>query len=300
MQQTKTTGIAVIGGDERLRMVAQALSATGRKVYGWGLTTRTGETMEDTVLCDSWEEALESADTVLLPLPMSVDGLRVHCPFVSTHIAPRLLSLLPHLKGKLLLGGRIEPSFSEACEAQEITCVDYFLSEQLQWKNALPTAEGALLLALQELPVTLFGTAVAVVGYGRIGSLLAQRLHALGAKVTVLARNSIALTKASLMGMRAYPLNEADAVWKGLPTGCRAVFNTVPTVLFPQEVLLHVPQNCVLIDLASVPGGIDHTAAARLGLRSVWGTSLPGKLFPECASVFLAETILELLEEAGR
>lgn len=299
MQQTNTTGIAVIGGDERLRMVARALSATGRRVYGWGLTTRAGET-EDTVLCDSWEEALERADTVLLPLPTSVDGLRVHCPFVSTHIAPRLLSLLPHLKGKLVLGGRIEPSFAEACEQQEIAYVDYFRSEQLQWKNALPTAEGALLLALQELPVTLFGTAVAVVGYGRIGSLLAQRLFALGADVTVLARNAIALTRASLMGMHVYPLDGDDAVWKGLPSGCRAVFNTVPTVLFTQEALLHVPQNCVLIDLASVPGGIDHTAAARLGLRSVWGTSLPGKLFPECASVFLAETISEVLKENGR
>lgn len=299
MQQTKTNSIAVIGGDERLRMVAQALASTGRTVYGWGLTLKTGEA-EDIVLCDSWEDALSFADTVLLPLPMSVDGLRVHCPFVSTHIAPRLLSLLPHLKGKLLLGGRMEPAFLEACEKQGIQCVDYFLSEQLQWKNALPTAEGALLLALQELPVTLFGTAVAVVGYGRIGFLLAQRLHSLGAKVTVLARSSIALTRASLLGLRTFPLDGEGAVWRGLPEGCRAVFNTVPTVLFTQEELLHVPKNCVLIDLASVPGGIDHTAAARLGLRSVWGTSLPGKLFPECASVFLAETVLEALVDAGR
>ena len=299
MQQTKTNSIAVIGGDERLRMVAQALASTGRQVYGWGLTLKTGEA-ENVVLCDSWEDALSYADTVLLPLPMSMDGLRVHCPFVSTHIAPRLLSLLPHLKGKLVLGGRIEQSFLEACEEQGISCVDYFLSEQLQWKNALPTAEGALLLALQELPVTLFGTAVAVVGYGRIGFLLAQRLHALGAKVTVLARNSIALTRASLVGMRTFPLEGEGAIRRGLPENCRAVFNTVPTVLFTQEELLHVPKNCVLIDLASAPGGIDHTAAARLGLRSVWGTSLPGKLFPECASVFLAETVLEMLTDAGR
>lgn len=49
--------------------------------------------------------------------------------------------------------------------------------------NAVPTAEGAIQIAMEQTDVTLHGLPVLVIGHGRIGSLLARRLAALGAKV---------------------------------------------------------------------------------------------------------------------
>ena len=41
---------------------------------------------------------------------------------------------------------------------------------------------------MEQLPITIHGARVLVVGFGRVGRALAQRLAALGAKVTVAAR----------------------------------------------------------------------------------------------------------------
>ena len=53
--------------------------------------------------------------------------------------------------------------------------------------NAVPTAEGAVQLAMEELPITLHGARVLVVGFGRVGKLTAHRFRALGARVSVAA-----------------------------------------------------------------------------------------------------------------
>ena len=50
--------------------------------------------------------------------------------------------------------------------------------------TALPTAEGAVQVAMEELPLTLHSARVLILGFGRVGKLTAHRMGALGAKVT--------------------------------------------------------------------------------------------------------------------
>ena len=104
---------------------------------------------------------------------------------------------------------------------------------------------------------------------------------------------------AELAHHKTRTLSDADeyASLKALPLGCRAIFNTVPTRVMTKEILESVPKNCILIDLASAPGGIDLAAAQELGLRTVWGTALPGKCTPESAGWILAQTVEDFLEE---
>ena len=84
-----------------------------------------------------------------------------------------------------------------------------------------------------------------------------------------------------------------------LPKSCRVIFNTVPYPLFTRSVLESLPQDCVYIDLASAPGGIDWAAARELGIHTVWGTALPGKFVPESAGIILAETVDDIMENEG-
>ena len=129
--------------------------------------------------------------------------------------------------------------------------------------------------------------------------MLAEKLQALGAHVTVYARRREALTQAELHHHSTGRLicRNGRSTPDAFPKGVRVIFNTVPERIFNTETLRCIPGDCVLIDLASPPGGIDLGAAQTLGLRTVWGTSLPGKCAPESAGRILAETVESILEE---
>ena len=124
----------------------------------------------------------------------------------------------------MLCGGRVDPVTAALAAERGLTIRDYFAREELAVANAVPTAEGAVQIAMEQLPITIHGARVLVVGFGRVGRALAQRLAALGAKVTVAARRyeSLAWAQASGYG-RSRP-----ASWPGWLCGYDLVVNTRP------------------------------------------------------------------------
>ena len=108
----------------------------------------------------------------------------------------------------------------------------------------MPTAEGAIQLAMEELPITLHGARVLVIGYGRL-------------------------------------------------------VNTVPVRVLREAELADLKPGCLVIDLASKPGGVDFDAAARLGVKAFWALSLPGKVAPVTAGKSIKTTIYNILTELG-
>ena len=291
-------GLAVLGGDERQISMARTLADRGFHVFVWGLGACEGR-VGDATVCAAWQDAVERAGVVILPLPASADGVRVHCPLQDPDLFLRVTTLLDSISGRLLLGGRLSEATRSIAEQKQIEWIDYFDSEILQLKNAVPTAEGAIAVAMRELPVTIDGLSAAVIGYGRIGALLGERLRALGAKVTVYARRQEQRTQAELHHHRVGRLlcRDGHSVPDGFPPDLRVIFNTVPQWIFTREVLQTLPKACLIIDLASAPGGIDRTAAQALGVRTVWATALPGKCAPESAGRILAETLNGILAE---
>lgn len=290
--------LAILGGDGRQIAAARKLSQMGHGVFVWGLG-ECREQLGDAVLCDSWQNAIERADAIVLPLPASSDGVRLFCPLQDSDWMLRMTAILDAAEKRAVLGGRFTEQTRSIAERKGVRLIDYFDSEALQLKNALPTAEGAIAIAMRELPVTIDGTQTAVLGYGRIGGLLSERLQAFGASVTVYARRQEQRALAELYHHRTGRIvcRNGRSVLDPFPLDCRLIFNTIPKWLLTREDLERLPSNCVLIDLASAPGGIDHTAAKELGVRSIWGTSLPGKYAPESAGYILADTIAGMLED---
>ncbi len=289
--------LAILGGDERQIFAARTLAQNGFSVTLWGFGEQ--QVSGSSVLCtDGWQAATATADAVILPLPVSFDALHLQCP-ACTGSPLRLTAIVDQMEQGVLLGGKIPFSLRAYAEKKGILCIDYFDSEELLMRNAIPTAEGAIGIAMRELPVMLFGTSAAVIGYGRIGSMLAQRLKALGMRVTVYARRKDVLVLAELQGMIPCLLAEGEmpSALTSLPRDCRVLFNTVPSRLLDRDVLAHIPRECVLIDLASAPGGIDQRAAEEMGFRSIWGTALPGKCTPESAGGILGQTLSQMLSE---
>ena len=282
----------IIGGDHRQIATARYLREQGIEVETWGLDEKTLKT--------NWNSAAKSADILLLPLPVTTDGVRIQCPLVESE-GIRFASLLESVRpDALVLGGKFPELWAEQAKQAGVRLCDYFFSESLQMKNALPTVEGAIMLAMQALPVTLDGCAMAILGYGRIASLLAERLIALGADVTVFARKERDLAHATLRHCKAIALKGADASSSlcHLPEQCRIVFNTVPEKIVSEKVLEFWRRDCVLMELASLPGGFDMFSAEKMGFHLILAQGLPGKVFPETAGTIIAQTVLDLVHNA--
>ena len=291
--------LALIGGDDRQSYLAKELAARGFETAVWGLSQELE--IGKAVRCRDVMSAIDSASAVILPLPVSLDGVTVNCGDPDADRL-KLLSLLD-ICDKPIFGGRLGESFRLSASARRKHVVDYFESETLQIKNSTPTAEGAVYLAMQNMKKTICGCRAVVVGYGRIGKMLAHILEKMGASVTVAARNLRQLAEASAFGNQTMRMSASYAL-NGLGPLCEeggydVIFNTVPARIFDKEVIEMLPKDILLIDLASVPGGMDFSAAKEKGMNAIWALSLPGKYAPESAGKIIADTLIEFFECEG-
>ena len=66
------------------------------------------------------------------------------------------------------------------------------------------------------------------------------------------------------------------------------------------SMLRQLREDCLIIDLASKPGGVDFESAKRLGRNVIWALSLPGKTAPLTAGNIIRDTINNILNEQAR
>ena len=163
--------IAVLGGDRRMALLARLLAEDGHPVQTWGLAAFG---MEDTAL----EEAAQ-ADRVVLPVPLS-RGKNLNCTAAALPLCGLFALLRPEQR---LYAGGVKAADREAAAEFGLTLTDYLSREELAVRNGVPTAEGAIEAAMAATDVTLCGTPCLVIGFGRIGKLLAHRLRGLGAGI---------------------------------------------------------------------------------------------------------------------
>ncbi len=283
-----TLNIWVIGGDLRQVKLAQLLQNDGHAVHTFGL-----ENTPESV-CEGEETLMgvQRADCVILPLPVTGDGVVLNAPFAKgeievTHVLDALC------REQLICGGRVDEQTLMLARERGLTVHDYFAREELAVANGVPTAEGAIQIAMEELPITIHGSRILVIGYGRIGRLLAHRFHVLGAKVSVAARKWSDLAWAEVFG---YGVEQTDQL-DGWLCGYDLIVNTVPTRVLDEDRLRELKEGCLVIDLASKPGGVDLQAAGRLGVKVVWALSLPGKVAPITAGKAILNTVYNILRE---
>ncbi len=97
-----------------------------------------------------------------------------------------------------------------------------------------------------------------------------------------------------------YGCNEVDIARiadSGVLENADIIFNTVPAPILGRKELSRLKKDCLIIDLASKPGGVDFDFAANLGLRVIWALSLPGKTAPISAGITIGKAIENILHE---
>ena len=190
-----------------------------------------------------------------------------------------------------LFAGALSSAAREQAAQYPLRVVDYMESEELALFNAVPTAEGALAILLGATTGTLWRAEVILVGYGRIARVLAPRLRALGARVTVAARDPKARMQAQTMGDEA-----ADIVClPQLAAHAAIVINTVPHPVVDATVRAALPDGAFVLELAGSPGGGDLAAAQRLGVRVQCAPGLPGIYAPVAAGEAIGRTVLAFM-----
>ena len=177
----------------------------------------------------------------------------------------------------VVVGGKL----SDSCLGN-YTTMDLLQNPLYLAKNAAITAQCALKLALPTVDTNFCETPALVIGWGRIGTCLAQMLKALDFPVTVAARSPAHRAMLEALGFRAVEIPQIPDL---LPQ-MGLVFNTVPVPL-----LTCLPSPCCpVFDLASAPG-LD-------GLDVVTARGLPGTMAAKASGALIAETILASLPHA--
>lgn len=290
---------SLLGGDKRQYVLADELIRRGHCVRLFGLGEESAR-LTGAEICTGIEKAIEGSRFLLLPLPMTRDNANLSLvsePSVGKIELAELVRLSVKHGCKGILGGMIPQEFIRLCESNRLFVRDYYQSETLQRKNALPSAEGALMIAMEHTDRTVYGMKALVGGYGRIGKILASLLQKLGAEVIVAARREETLCEIAMDGYHAIRLgDEYDALQKAVDKA-DVIFNTIPFVIFTERVLSGTKNKPLYVEIASNPGGIDLSCARRMGIKTVFAPSLPGKYAPASAGEYIFETIADILSE---
>ncbi len=284
----KPLHIWIVGGDQRQVRLAQLLRADGHRVFMYGLENAPDLPWS----CETDLNGAAQADCTVLPVPVWGEGKHLNAPLSSR---PYDLSRLLDALGGVVCAGGVDGDLREMAGSRGLTLCDYLDREELAVANAVPTVEGALQIAMEQLNITLHGSQALVLGYGRLGRLLSHRLAALGADVTVSARSWGDLAWIHAYGHSGLFTGGLD----GHLEGYDLLVNTIPAPVLGEEQLGQLSPGCLVIDLASRPGGVDRTAAERLGVKVIWALSLPGRTAPVTAARVIRDTVYHILQEQG-
>lgn len=282
--------ITILGGDMRNVELAYLLEEDCHEVILYGFDKLDLHLQQ----AEKLHEAIVNSDIIIGPLPFSEDYELVNAPFFSGQIKIEELFQLIN-REQIFTAGKIARGFMERGKSLELKMEDYFSREEMQALNAIPTAEGAIQIAMEEMRTTIHGSNALVLGYGRIGKSLSKLLHGLGANLFVEARNYADLAWIKNNGYKPIHLKELGYYL----TNMDVVFNTIPHLVLNEDLLGKLKRKSLIIELASKPGGIDLQAAKDLGVKVVTALSLPGKVAPVSAAGVIKETVYNIIDEKG-
>lgn len=291
MKLTDIKSFGIIGGDKRQLFLAKSIYDSGYTVMlgGFDRLKSTGTL----VLCDIKSSA-EKSDVIILPVPsVRTDG-SINTPFSDdcTVLDDELIEIMLKKPVFVAMKDRFLKAYPQFENAE---LYDYAAKEEFAILNALPTAEGALEVAMKQYEGTVAGSRCLITGYGRIGKVLAEMLKNHKADVTVSARKSSDMAFAQAFGYKKLNTNKLSCI-----RNFDLVFNTVPSLIFDRELLENTDKNTIIIDLASLPGGVDFEAAQKLGIDAVRALALPGKCAPKTAGEIIRTTVFNIIEEVYR
>ena len=285
----------VIGGDGRELEILKGLIAEGAAARACGCppgaTAITSRPQSPTLAA-----AIAGADVIVAPVPL-IDAERA----LFAPQWPERLYLDEHAfegvkPGALLVIGTSKPYLDELARRRGFRIREYGEDDELMILRAPTIGEGAIGMTIAHTEISIHASQTVVVGFGRMGFTMTRLLVAMGAHVTVVARNPVQRARAWELGARVLTLEQLpDAV-----SNADMVFNTVPTLLLTRDIMTRMRREVFVLDIAGTPGGTDFAAATELGINAMLGRGL-GSRAPKTAGQSQWRGVRKiLLAEIGR
>ena len=259
--------ITIIGGDDRLKILKKELIGKGYAVDTIGLFE------------DDYGD-ITSSDIIVFPVPTTKDSECVFCPLTDRKLK---LSELAEKIGNDQLILSCNYTFSNK------KCVDYGALDSYALLNAVPTAEGAIKIAIENTSYTIWKSKILVIGYGRVGKILANRLKALGANVTVSARKPADFGLLDALGFDYINTSSLNSN----PPEYDIIFNTVDVKVIEDETLEKTV--CDLVVDLSTFGAMSLEKAKQCGIKAIKAPGLPAKIAPKTAAEILSQTVTHII-----
>lgn len=282
--------IAMLGGDRRERKLVYRFMDLGAELRVFGLAEWDGAP-EQIFKPSAWQ-AVGGADVVVVP----ITGVDADCNIRSTSfpikLTPELLQTIG--RGKVLVIGRARPLIKDIVKCQRLKLIETAENDEIAILNSIPSAEGAIQMAMEASDITIWGASCFVLGFGRTAVTLARMLRGIGARTHVVARKPADLARIVEQGYEPVEFEELEQTI----SGADFIFNTAPAMVLPRHILQKAKKTAYILDLASAPGGVDFDSAKELGLTAVLAPGLPGKVAPKSAGEILARVVPKLIWSA--
>lgn len=285
----------VLGGDLRNVKLAEMLADDGNRVYSFG-QDKSDEILDDGRIekCNSLKTAIDKSQIIIAPVPFSSNGESINAPF--SHDKIMIDELIKLNKEKIFISGSIKDDIKKNLDEKYLEVIDIMKRDDLAILNTIATAEGTIEVAIKNTDKILQGSRVLILGFGRVGKIVANKFSKLSAVVTCAARKASDLAWIKAYGYNSLNINDMLYDLKEFDI----IINTVPQTIMKEKELKHVDSEVLLIDLASSPGGIDGKIATSMGLKFIWALSLPGRIAPNSSAKFIKDTVYTILDERSK
>lgn len=266
--------ITIIGRDNRIITAKQLLVQNGINVFH--ITDRNDLSK------------LPVCDITVLPIPYKDASGKIKGSDITLHDISSLLNTENYI-----ILGKADSEIISLADRIKFKFCDINTDIRFKKLNAIPTAEAALSIAMQNTPYTLNDHNVLVCGYGCIAQCLAKISVSLGCNVTVAARKSSDRIDARYKGCTAVDFCRL----KEVVGSQNIIFNTCPAPILTKDVLAYVQRECMIIDLASHPGGCDFEFAKDNGINAGLYLSLPDIYSPQTSGENFYKIIIDIIED---
>jgi dipicolinate synthase subunit A len=282
--------VAVIGGDARQLEIIRKLSEWDANLFligfdqlDHGFTGAAKVNLEDADFSEM--------DAILLPVSgTSMDG-KVETIFSNEEVVLTAQHLKRTPEHCMIYSGITNEYLDKCAKEANRKLIVLLDRNDVAIYNSIPTAEGTIMMVIQNTDMTIHDANVMVLGFGRTGITVARMMAALGAHVKVGARRSEHLARIAEMGLKPFYIDDLREQVRDIDI----CINTIPAHVLSASVLSQMPLSTLIIDLASKPGGTDFRYADKRGIKALLAPGLPGIVAPKTAGGILAKVLQPML-----
>lgn len=283
--------LCVVGGDLRIAKLIEMLAKDEVKVYTYSLENAKNIKQHKNIEQLNKLEETRKFDIIIGGVPFSSNNEEINNPFSNKTIG--IEELFKAIEGKIFIAGHLQEKVLQLAQKYNIKAIDILEQEELAILNTISTAEGAIQIAMEETIRTMHGSNILITGFGRVGKMLAKMCYGIGANTYCGARKKTDIAWIRAYGYYPVELNNLTEHLNKFDI----IFNTIPAIILKEEQIKQIKQECVIIELASSPGGVDLEQLRRTNVKYVSAQSLPGKVAPITSAEFIKETIYDIFKD---